>query len=216
MIYTQCQLHVYANKLVHLDNLQTMIPPPVHDSTVLTSLTSLSLFRFQQCVNLKRVTNIIFYCSHISGGFQCFSVVQICGLRIPMMSFVIIFLLIVWIFFKIMHTKVCSCVSSTYVLFSSIKTSAMVILLTLYLNQVHQLVDSKGNVQVLLLSLKHNDQRMCVGKAWTLSVCSRWFDKSVQFITYENGFCGVCGEHSSIDATVSRGTKAWGICGGIC
>lgn len=127
-----------------------------------------------------------------------------------MMSFMNIFLLIVWIFFKIMHTKVCSCVSSTYVLFSSIKTSAMVILLTLYLNQVHQLVDSKGNVQVLLLSLKHNDQRMCVSKAWTLSVCSRWFDKSVQFITYENGYCGVCGEHSSIDATVSRGTRVWG------
>lgn len=63
-----------------------------------------------------------------------------------MISFVIMFLLIVWISFKIMHTKVCSCVSSTYVLFSSINTSAMVILLTLYLNQVHQLVDSKGNV----------------------------------------------------------------------
>ena len=33
---------------------------------------------------------------------------------------------------------------------------------------------------------------------------SRWFDKSVQFLVYENGYCGVCGEHSAIDATVSR------------
>lgn len=128
MIYTQCQLQV-ANKLLHLDNLQTMIPPPVHDSTVLTPLTSASLFRFQRCVNLKRVANImlLLLSSYISGGFQCFSVVQICGLRIPMISFVIIFLLIVWISFKIMHTKVCSCVSSTYVLFSSINTSATVV-----------------------------------------------------------------------------------------
>lgn len=64
------------------------------------------------------------------------------GLRIPMISFVIIFLLIVWISFKIMHTKVCSYLVPSIPLPQSF-------LLTLFLNKVHHLVNSKGNVQVL-------------------------------------------------------------------
>jgi carnitine O-acetyltransferase len=34
---------------------------------------------------------------------------------------------------------------------------------------------------------------------WHGDGSNRWFDKSIQFIVFENGVCGLNGEHSKLD-----------------
>ncbi|KAJ3083393.1 Carnitine O-acetyltransferase mitochondrial, partial [Quaeritorhiza haematococci] len=77
---------------------------------------------------------------------------------------------------------------------------------TTLLNSHHRnatlLEDLESSVFLVCLDDTHPITREEIGRAcWHGDGCNRWFDKSLQFVVFENGKAGFNGEHSMMDAT---------------